>query len=112
MREKLLIKNKASFLAWDHPRVCGKNNDKYTMSMDVMGSPPRVREKRWLTGPVSRLSRITPACAGKTPTVAFEFNNLEDHPRVCGKNATYRFVIDGSIGITPACAGKTLKSLQ
>ena len=31
---------------WDHPRVCGKNN----LSLDalnwLMGSPPRVREKR------------------------------------------------------------------
>ena len=33
-------------LAWDHPRVCGKNCWKQEDLSDSLGSPPRVREKR------------------------------------------------------------------
>ena len=29
----------------DHPRVCGKNLSNFASFFDVVGSPPRVREK-------------------------------------------------------------------
>ena len=35
-------------LVGDHPRVCGKNSPKIPPTIDVLGSPPRVREKHWL----------------------------------------------------------------
>ena len=114
-------------LARDHPRVCGKNNHVPVRIDEILGSPPRVREKRYqYTGSSIRL-RITPACAGKT----FRHEPLEcvprDHPRVCGKNKgdiVSDDVGSGSpprvrekpvkistacalSGITPACAGKT-----
>ena len=34
------------FIAWDHPRVCGKNQIENNDQQDDLGSPPRVREKR------------------------------------------------------------------
>ena len=73
-------------------------------------------------------SRITPACAGKTPLIKDLLTKSWDHPRVCGKN--YRFLVVAihlvgspprvrekltkpkakgtGLRITPACAGKTL----
>ena len=32
-------------LAWDHPRVCGKNAIADEIIKNFLGSPPRVREK-------------------------------------------------------------------
>ena len=71
---------------------------------------------------------ITPAYAGKTYFAGCVFSNLEDHPRVCGKDCRLRhffiFVLGSPPrmrerlaekrrkqlegGITPAYAGKTL----
>ena len=53
-------------LGRDHPRVCGKNG---VLSMSLkrdMGSPPRVREKLDRVKEENLVTRITPACAGKT----------------------------------------------
>ena len=72
---------------------------------------------------------ITPACAGKTPFFCRFCLCVQDHPRVCGKNAgRYPSITDNkgspprvrekplvislrryTVGITPACAGKTLE---
>ena len=51
---------------WDHPRVCGENNQTSFVRLPNIGSPPRVRGK--LNGLVTMPDgkRITPACAGKT----------------------------------------------
>ena len=32
---------------WDHPRECGKNLEEMCCYAYELGSPPRVREKRW-----------------------------------------------------------------
>ena len=90
----------------DHPRVCG---EKCNPGFKGQGG-----------------SRITPACAGKRPSLAPVPGACGDHPRVCGEKA-YSLVINGSEWgspprvrgkasgwpavrskprITPACAGK------
>ena len=56
----------AVFIAWDHPRVCGKNFYPFGRCSETLGSPPRVREKLDKKIKVTKLTRITPACAGKT----------------------------------------------
>ena len=71
----------------EHPRVCGKNFRKALESLGLLGSPPRVREKLFIRSISSRSRRITPACAGKTPTMKVINSVLRDHPRVCGKNS-------------------------
>ena len=78
-----------------------------------------------ITGAV--IYRITPACAGKTCGFSAFIDKSEDHPRVCGENATNASDIMPARGspprvrgkrlthpalsshkrITPACAGKT-----
>mgnify|MGYP006878945930 CR=1 FL=1 len=50
----------------DHPRVCGKNSANLSGQLANLGSPPRVREKLFVTFVLCLKLRITPACAGKT----------------------------------------------
>ena len=111
----------------DHPRVCGKNPKKISLSSPRTGSPPRVREKPSRIQRVPNSRRITPACAGKTHEIRASLCNNRDHPRVCGKNfqtisvsvnilgspprVREKLECDAPVainsGITPACAGKT-----
>ena len=53
----------------DHPRVCGEKRRVRVLSMLATGSPPRVRGKACPFGLALALSRITPACAGKSPCI-------------------------------------------
>ena len=123
-----------SLLAWDHPRVCGKNTNFSAISCVRSGSPPRVREKQIETRDAVSKIGITPACAGKTCVEHLDHARLQDHPRVCGKNIANAMMFDGKPGspprvrekhlclvigialfrITPACAGKTplIKALR
>ena len=113
----------------DHPRVCGEKARTLIAWEEPQGSPPRVRGKaktQYLPAP---LTRITPACAGKSYTRTCYAYNVRDHPRVCGekcqpgprspgwagspprvrgKGHTAGMWAQGS-RITPACAGKRLK---
>ena len=111
----------------DHPRVCGENLLISRISILRIGSPPRVRGKRFASVPIHVITWITPACAGKTVAGNPDERTTEDHPRVCGENVQYSDIVlsaQGSpprvrgkparagkgnycIGITPACAGKT-----
>ena len=115
--------------SWDHPRMCGgkaSNVDKIVWSR---GSPPHVRGKEKGGVKVALISRITPACAGKSPFLQQDKTPNWDHPRVCGEksskvlgfssvwgspprmrgkgNNCIKFTI--TVRITPAYAGKRLK---
>ena len=70
----------------DHPRVCGKNEYAPKVTASFSGSPPRVREKHIFSVLKGDISRITPACAGKTSNECTLGISEWDHPRVCGKN--------------------------
>ena len=54
---------------WDHPRVCGENLSLQVHSKITRGSPPRVRGKLGSFDEITFSTRITPACAGKTPLI-------------------------------------------
>ena len=84
-------------------------------------------ENAYASGQVDTVTRITPACAGKTYCGLQPVRLPEDHPRVCGENITSKTYnvrtrgspprVRGKHGtiketevksrITPACAGKT-----
>ena len=108
--------------------MCG---EKFTALSSVSiqtGSPPRVRGKGAAAGARSQNYGITPACAGKRPTVAVIDGTGRDHPRVCGEKHSSSFLQgegEGSpprvrgkdaasaacprhLRITPACAGKRM----
>ena len=70
----------------DHPRACGENSLHARRVHLVHGSPPRMRGKLIPGKPTVIVSRITPACAGKTKCYLMIGFGLQDHPRVCGEN--------------------------
>ena len=112
--------------AWDHPRVCGEKVVLSIFLVPLMGSPPRVRGKERQQPRKHRVTRITPACAGKSLGCAQGLTRAQDHPRVCGEKVLrFRTLLrcvgspprvrgkdfnllcmDFCPGITPACAGK------
>ena len=112
--------------AWDHPRVCGEKVVLSIFLVPLMGSPPRVRGKERQQPRKHRVTRITPACAGKSLGCAQGLTRAQDHPRVCGEKlgdvygvlylrgspprvrgkACFLTSIRLLPRITPACAGK------
>ena len=54
-----------------HPRVCGENREIEYFGWYEQGSSPRVRGKRITTALVPLLTRLIPACAGKTGQITF-----------------------------------------
>ena len=73
----------------------------------MLGSPPLARERPATDFSERRRRGITPACAGKTHNRARGSHDLEDHPRLRGKDSSMIAKSGVSAGITPACAGKT-----
>ena len=94
--------------AQDHPRVCGENTMSAQLSMCPTGSPPRVRGKQAELLHIVIESRITPACAGKTPEGDPLSLRKRDHPRVCGENNRCHAVGVDYIGSPPRVRGKLL----
>ena len=112
---------------WAHPRVCGENSAISSGASSGAGSSPRVRGKHRPSGRSLRVSRLIPACAGKTCSVSAKRSLTAAHPRVCGENhgkgGKTRLVPGSSPrvrgkpanpgmhtnpeGLIPACAGKT-----
>ena len=90
----------------DHPRVCGENSGRTSIASHWSESPPRVRGKRLFVHPLFSPSRITPACAGKTPAPRRALPSLPDHPRVCGENSLKPFVSKRRVGSPPRVRGK------
>ena len=112
----------------DHPRVCGEKLYPICSSIDLWGSPPRMRGKAkeepyrpchpGITPPHVRgkerstacnagAGGITPACAGKS-TVRWVCQSPGwDHPRVCGGKDRQSRCTRITPGITPAYAGKS-----
>ena len=70
---------------WDHPRVCGEKTHPTTIKVVKQGSPPRMRGKAQKYYRNVDFKRITPAYAGKSPSINAKIVNPEDHPRVCGE---------------------------
>ena len=85
----------------DHPRVCGKSNNIFFFELFLIGSPPRVREKRKVIRKHFLSHRITPACAGKAVRSPNRQVWLRDHPRVCGKSNNIFFFELFLIGSPP-----------
>ena len=83
---KTRIQGNACVRHWDHPRSCGKDEKHAYSSINGKGSPPLMRERH----PTEKIKkgddRITPAHAGKTFQCLHCRNQLQDHPRSCGKD--------------------------
>ena len=90
-----------------HPRVCGENEAMGRPSLSRPGSSPRVRGKLGAEWPGFAISRLIPACAGKTSGhVAERAVEVGSSPRVRGKRPLGLLGLRDR-GLIPACAGKT-----
>ena len=75
----------SSRMTWDHPRVCGEQDNGQYIPYPATGSPPRVRGTGLKSNEYCADYRITPACAGNRYTITIYFVSGLDHPRVCGE---------------------------
>ena len=114
-------------LARDHPRMRGEDPQPQSTDQDDPGSPPHARGRPTGMSFTASVERITPACAGKTSSVAVTRTSVGDHPRMRGEDSPRNIFTTVRAGspphargrreaelvvalaqrITPACAGKT-----
>ena len=107
--------------------MCGENELLAIYTAQSSGSSPRVRGKHGSELHHGKLTRLIPACAGKTVYTPRPVPPNRAHPRVCGENqqpaSTNRQQAGSSprvrgkldavakkleiTGLIPACAGKT-----
>ena len=77
-------------------------------TLDVVGSPPHVRGKVFVTYPATYLYGITPAYAGKSLHPSAVQANAWDHPRTCGEKTLARLFRGQCRGSPPRMRGKGL----
>ncbi len=75
--------------ARDHPRPCGEKIIAPVDASAVVGSPPPMRGKDQHDLHAARSGGITPAHAGKSPSLASLHPRYRDHPRPCGEKQEY-----------------------
>ena len=68
----------------DHLRVCGADARVHQRQHGQVGSPPRVRSRRWWHARLSLRTGITSACAEQTSAGFRRSGRCWDHLRVCG----------------------------
>ena len=90
----------------DHPRVGGEKGSRYREQVRALGSPPRGRGKDHRPPTGSSPSRITPAWAGKSPTLPESVRGLRDHPRVGGEKLELENALLLNMGSPPRGRGK------
>ena len=83
--------------------MCGENPARLSKRPSGDRLPPRVRGKQRLSGIVPIVLRITPACAGKTRDAGLAKRCPEDHPRVCGENASKMNFFPEAMGSPRVC---------
>ena len=106
---KTTIPSGVSGVSTDHPRGCGENAKHGGTHHGFVGSPPRMRGKRFQAEKQSQGSRITPADAGKTFRRELQKNPCEDHPRGCGENPYVAGIVTCEAGSPPRMRGKRKK---
>ena len=80
----------------DHPRMRGEDIRVIDIRYPGRGSPPHARGRPEQGGEAILLRRITPACAGKTPSFPIRLVSAGDHPRMRGEDGS-----SGSSSIRP-----------
>ena len=68
--------------------------------------PPHLRGKRILQIVHGHVIGITPAPAGKTPSLKLQENRFRDHPRTCGENMKAQMLLSYELGSPPHLRGK------
>ncbi len=90
----------------DHPRTCGANRVVAHAAGLVVGSSPHMRGKPFNNALLELERRIIPAHAGQTNTFVFSLPACTDHPRTCGANGPFWYVVMFVSGSSPHMRGK------
>ena len=91
---------------WAHPRACGENSTVKCMATSFWGSSPRMRGKL-IQGDKRLTARgLIPAHAGKTEWSLAGATAHPAHPRACGENPPFEFLLGGGAGSSPRMRGK------
>ena len=77
--------NVKQIITKDHPRLCGEKGVFQTSHDRAVGSPPPMRGKAYRQKIRHRVSRITPAYAGKSFLYVDFVPVVANHPRLCGE---------------------------
>ena len=100
-------KGHAAFvLIADHPRMRGEDEALPRSGGIRMGSPPHARGRLAMLSDVSSITRITPACAGKTCVFSLPLHRGTDHPRMRGEDAPNRRAQRHEAGSPPHARGR------
>ena len=87
------------------PRVRGEVDD-VALQRALGGSPPRVRGEVDSAVVSPPISRITPACAGRSAGVGRPPHQQQDHPRVCGEKLQLLHGFSQTEGSPPRVRGE------
>ena len=90
----------------DHPRVCGEESGLFWRQTGYAGSPPRMRGRVKSYDNAVLLSGITPAYAGKRGRPEYCNGGNQDHPRVCGEEASVLLKFIAAAGSPPRMRGR------
>ena len=93
----------------DHPRMRGEDLTAKTMPKESSGSPPHARGRRKVLFCGQRLTRITPACAGKTPHFLALRAGPRDHPRMRGEDTHFGAWKHEGRGSPPHARGRPVR---
>ena len=95
----------------DHPRTCGEQPSGGLFCVLGLGSPPHMRGTASIVTTPVRYSRITPAHAGNSASIALICRFAEDHPRTCGEQRQTSEIKFRKTGSPPHMRGTAKKKL-
>ena len=92
--------------SWDHPRMRGEDLGSRRRRAWPAGSPPHARGRLTSRLNVLAMSRITPACAGKTAATCSTPWCTGDHPRMRGEDGVKTWPPSMRPGSPPHARGR------
>jgi len=95
-----------------HPRVCGEHPVQMRLTVEPLGSSPRVRGTRAPAETPVGEGRFIPACAGNTADHKGALCPLAVHPRVCGEHIPTSNPVPPTTGSSPRVRGTPEQDLQ
>ena len=96
----------------DHPRMRGEKGQGFQDVDGNQGSPPHARGKESIILQHKGVSRITPACAGKSRRRKQKRRQPWDHPRMRGEKFAIAVASNSRLGSPPHARGKVAVALR
>ena len=101
-----------SVTAWDHPRIRGEHFHVCSLINALLGSPPHTRGTHWHEEKEAQAYRITPAYAGNTGILGWNWDAYKDHPRIRGEHFLPLLSNFSGLGSPPHTRGTLLNTIS